>query len=116
MITTTDITKLKKTFATKKDLKRLEKRIDKRFENYATRDELREMFSLVATKSEMEKGFAEIRLEMQTGFSEVFDKIDSFMGKTVNNEDELKVLGRQIDRHERWITKASKKTGVKYKR
>jgi len=67
MITDADITKLKGVFATKDDL-----------EKFATKDDLKGF----ATKDDLEKfatkdALAELRADMQVGFGEVNEKIDT---------------------------------------
>ncbi|MHB8710543.1 MAG: hypothetical protein ACYC6X_03280 [Minisyncoccota bacterium] len=85
MITDTDITKLKGIFATKKDLKGFATKKD--LNRFATKEDLKrfatkEDLKRFATKEDLKRfatkdKLAELRADMQVGFGEVNEKIDT---------------------------------------
>lgn len=82
MITDKDITKLKKTFATKSDLKDFAKKKD--LSRFATKDDLKHF----ATKDELKEEIAGVRLEIGE-VQDTVDKVALAVGRIENAVDGL---------------------------
>ena len=85
---------------TKTDVERLK-------EDFTPRDELGEMFALVATKNDLNEGLALLRAETKEGFRvmmdefartrrEIYDLLDPYSKKVDDCDAETKVYGTQL--------------------
>jgi|SRR5581483_3579588 len=91
MITDQDVTKLKKTFATKQELKKLETRSDEKFAR------------LVSDIADIKMDIAEMREQLITFADAIYTKIDGFLGRVSDMELEDKAATAHLDRHDRQI-------------
>ena len=95
MITDSDIKKLSKTFATKKELKE-------------------EIGSL---RIELKQDIAELKKdnrEMGGKIDQILTIVENFTKPINKLETEYSAMSAQLDRHETWIKKSSPKIGVKF--
>lgn len=94
--------------ATKKDLKDLEDKIDKRF------DELAEILNIFANNvnQRFESQDAELR-KLNKKYDHLVNTIDGFLARIDHYEVELAARDAEIARLREWVEAIAKKTGVK---
>lgn len=95
-------------YATKQDLKTLEDKIDKRF------DDLAEILNVFANdvNKKFEAQDAELR-KLNDKYDHLVNTIDGFLARIDHYETELAARDAEIARLRVWIEAIAKKTGVK---
>jgi predicted nuclease with TOPRIM domain len=113
MLTKSDIQKIKKGLATKKDLQEFSK---KAFRTFATKEDLREFsikaFQTFATKEEIRELRKEIS-SLKEMIQSLAIAIDKLVKAVENLRSEYFAIKSQLDRHEKWIHQIAEKLGIK---
>jgi chromosome segregation ATPase len=94
-------------YATKQDLKSLEDKIDKRF------DDLAEILNIFANdvNKKFEQQDAELR-KLNQKYDHLVNTIDGFLARIDHYETELAARDAEIARLRTWVEAIAKKTGV----
>ncbi len=94
-------------YATKQDLKNLEDKIDKRF------DDLAEILNIFANdvNKKFEQQDAELR-KLNQKYDHLVNTIDGFLARIDHYETELAARDAEIARLRTWVEAIAKKTGV----
>jgi len=106
MLTEEDIQKIIKAsqevFPTKEDFEsfktEINKRFDKLFDVFVTKEDLEEAIKNLSTKADIDK---------------LLTAIDAYAKKADTYFQEMVMLSRKVDRHEKWLHQIAEKLGIK---
>ena len=72
------------------------------------KEDIKKLIEVFATRDEIDKRFDEVRQD----FSDLQTSVDAYAKKADTYFQEMLMLGRKVDRHEKWIQQIAEKVGV----